>query len=114
VRGDLDWKGGVIGPRPAEIKDLATFSGPPYGELPPNQAFVNREFTAGWEDGCRHTSWPSDLMAIGLFRKSAPQPAAPEPQAVKPAAPAEAVDTSEAESSKQILELLGFRTAYKL
>jgi len=45
-------------------------------------------------------------MAIGLFRKSAPQPAAPEPQAGKPAAPAEAVDTSEAESTKQILELL--------
>jgi methyl-accepting chemotaxis protein len=45
-------------------------------------------------------------MAIGLFRKSAPQPAAPEPQAAKPAAPAEAVDASEAESTKQILELL--------
>jgi methyl-accepting chemotaxis protein len=45
-------------------------------------------------------------MAIGLFRKPAPQPAAPEPQAAKPASPTEAVDTSEAESARQILELL--------
>ncbi|MGA8899070.1 methyl-accepting chemotaxis protein [Bradyrhizobium sp.] len=45
-------------------------------------------------------------MAIGLFRKPAPQPAAPEPEAAKPAAPAEAVETSEAESTSQILELL--------
>ena len=40
-------------------------------------------------------------MAIGLFRK-----AAPEPTVAMPAAPTEAVDTSEAESTKQILELL--------
>ncbi|MGA2058171.1 MAG: methyl-accepting chemotaxis protein [Bradyrhizobium sp.] len=45
-------------------------------------------------------------MAIGLFRKPAPQPAAGEPTVAKPAVPTEAVDTSEAESSKQILELL--------
>jgi len=45
-------------------------------------------------------------MAIGLFRKAAPQPAAGEPQAAKTAAPTQAVDTSEAESAKQILELL--------
>ncbi|MGA7071639.1 methyl-accepting chemotaxis protein [Bradyrhizobium sp.] len=45
-------------------------------------------------------------MAIGLFRKPALQHAAPEPETAKPATPAEAVDTSEAESTKQILELL--------
>lgn len=45
-------------------------------------------------------------MAIGLFRKPALQQAAPEPEAAKPAALAVAVDTSEAESTKQILELL--------
>ena len=45
-------------------------------------------------------------MAIGLFRKPALQQAAPEPETVKPASPAEAADTSEAESTKQILELL--------
>ncbi len=45
-------------------------------------------------------------MAIGLFRKAAPPPPVPDPQAVKPAAPTEAVDTSEAESATQILELL--------
>jgi methyl-accepting chemotaxis protein len=45
-------------------------------------------------------------MAIGLFRKTAPQPPAPEPTVAMPAAPTEAVDTSEAESTKQILELL--------
>jgi methyl-accepting chemotaxis protein len=45
-------------------------------------------------------------MAIGLFRKPAPQPPVAEPTAAKPASPTEAVDTSEAESSKQILELL--------
>lgn len=45
-------------------------------------------------------------MAIGLFRKPALQQAAPEPETAKPAALAVAVDTSEAESTKQILELL--------
>src|ERR1700719_3471370 len=47
-------------------------------------------------------------MAIGLFRKPAPQPAAtgPEPGPAKPGSPLEAVDTSEAESARQILELL--------
>ena len=47
-------------------------------------------------------------MAIGLFRKPAPQPAAPgpEPGSAKPGSPLEAVDTSEAESARQILELL--------
>jgi methyl-accepting chemotaxis protein len=45
-------------------------------------------------------------MAIGLFRKAAPPPApAPESQA-KPAQVAETVDNSEAESIRQILELL--------
>jgi methyl-accepting chemotaxis protein len=46
-------------------------------------------------------------MAIGLFRKSAPQPSAPAsaPQA-KPVAVAEVADNSEAESARQILELL--------
>jgi len=46
-------------------------------------------------------------MAIGLFRKSAPKPPppGPEPQA-KPAAAAVVTDNSEAESSRQILELL--------
>src|SRR3984957_19694617 len=47
-------------------------------------------------------------MAIGLFRKPAPQPAAPgpEPGPAKPGSPLEAVDTPEAESARQILELL--------
>ena len=45
-------------------------------------------------------------MAIGLFRKAAPQPPADEPPAVKPVSPVEVVDTSEAESARQILELL--------
>src|SRR3984957_12408587 len=47
-------------------------------------------------------------MAIGLFRKPAPQPAAPgpEPGPAKPGSPLEAVDTSEAESARQILALL--------
>jgi methyl-accepting chemotaxis protein len=45
-------------------------------------------------------------MAIGLFRKSAPKPPAAEPQAAKPALAAVAIDNSEAESSRQILELL--------
>src|ERR1700733_11630848 len=46
-------------------------------------------------------------MAIGLFRKSAPKPPSPglEPQA-KPVAVAVIADNSEAESSRQILELL--------
>jgi len=47
-------------------------------------------------------------MAIGLFRKPAPQPpaAAPEGGPAKSGPPLEAADTSEAESTKQILELL--------
>jgi methyl-accepting chemotaxis protein len=45
-------------------------------------------------------------MAIGLFRKPAPQPPVPELAAAKPAPPAESVDNSEAESTRQILELL--------
>jgi methyl-accepting chemotaxis protein len=47
-------------------------------------------------------------MAIGLFRKPPPHPpaAAPEAAAVKSGPPLEAVDTSEAESTRQILELL--------
>jgi methyl-accepting chemotaxis protein len=48
----------------------------------------------------------SDLMAIGLFRKAATQPPAGEPEAAKPASSTEAVDTSDAESARQILELL--------
>src|SRR6185312_14747309 len=63
--GDLDWKGGLIGPRPAEIKDWATFSVLPQGKLPPKQAFVNHHFTARWEDDAivfhdRATSWRLD------------------------------------------------------
>src|SRR5271167_4276194 len=47
-------------------------------------------------------------MAIGLFRKPPPQPAAaaPETGAAKSVSFTEPVDTSEAESTKQILELL--------
>src|SRR5271168_2398151 len=47
-------------------------------------------------------------MAIGLFRKPPPQPAAaaPETGAAKSVSFTEPVDTSEAESSRQILELL--------
>jgi methyl-accepting chemotaxis protein len=46
-------------------------------------------------------------MAIGLFRKSAPKPPSPGPEAqAKPVAVAAVADNSEAESSRQILELL--------
>jgi methyl-accepting chemotaxis protein len=46
-------------------------------------------------------------MAIGLFRKAAPQPLAPAPEAeAKPAVVAEPDDNSETESTRQILELL--------
>jgi methyl-accepting chemotaxis protein len=46
-------------------------------------------------------------MAIGLFRKSAPQPLSPGLEAeAKPVAIAAVADNSEAESSRQILELL--------
>jgi methyl-accepting chemotaxis protein len=46
-------------------------------------------------------------MAIGLFRKSAPKPPSPGPESqAKPAAAAAVTDNSEAESSRQILELL--------
>jgi methyl-accepting chemotaxis protein len=46
-------------------------------------------------------------MAIGLFRKAAPPPAAPAPEAqAKPVVLTEASDNSEAESVRQILELL--------
>jgi methyl-accepting chemotaxis protein len=46
-------------------------------------------------------------MAIGLFRKSAPKPPSPGLEAqAKPVAVAKVADSSEAESSRQILELL--------
>src|SRR5271156_3055305 len=46
-------------------------------------------------------------MAIGLFRKSASKPPSPGPEAqAKPVAIAAVADNSEAESSRQILELL--------
>ncbi|HZE52726.1 MAG TPA: methyl-accepting chemotaxis protein [Bradyrhizobium sp.] len=47
-------------------------------------------------------------MAFGMFRKHPPAPPAPavEPQAAKPAAAAEVLGASEADSAKQILELL--------
>ena len=46
-------------------------------------------------------------MAIGLFRKSAPKPPSPGLEAqAKPVAVAKVADNSEAESSRQILELL--------
>jgi methyl-accepting chemotaxis protein len=46
-------------------------------------------------------------MAIGLFRKAAPPPPAPTPESrAKPVAVTEAADNSEAESVRQILDLL--------
>ena len=46
-------------------------------------------------------------MAIGLFRKSVPKPPSPGLEAqAKPVAVAAVADNSEAESSRQILELL--------
>jgi len=54
---------------------------------------------ARWEDDA--------IMAIGLFRKSAPKPPSPGLEAqAKPVAVAKVADNSEAESSRQILELL--------
>jgi methyl-accepting chemotaxis protein len=52
--------------------------------------------------------WPREFMAFGLFRKHPPAPPAPavEPQAAKPAAAADVPGASEADSAKQILELL--------
>jgi methyl-accepting chemotaxis protein len=50
---------------------------------------------------------PRDRMAIGLFRKSVPKPPSPGLEAqAKPVAVAAVADNSEAESSRQILELL--------
>jgi len=52
--------------------------------------------------------WPREFMAFGLFRKHPPAPPAPavEPQAAKPAAATDVPGASEADSAKQILELL--------
>src|SRR6202046_962524 len=50
---------------------------------------------------------PRDRMALGLFRKSAPKPPSPGLEAqAKPVSVAVVADNSEAESSRQILELL--------
>src|SRR5580704_1354259 len=50
---------------------------------------------------------PRNRMAIGLFRKSAPKALSPGLEAeAKPVAIAAVADNSEAESSRQILELL--------
>ena len=52
--------------------------------------------------------WPREFMAFGLFRKHPPAPPAPavEPEAAKPAAATEVTGAFEADSAKQILELL--------
>jgi methyl-accepting chemotaxis protein len=52
--------------------------------------------------------WPREFMAFGLLRKHPPAPPAPavEPQAAKPAAATDVPGASEADSAKQILELL--------
>ena len=52
--------------------------------------------------------WPREFMVFGLFRKRPPAPPAPavEPQAAKPAAATDLPGASEADSAKQILELL--------
>jgi methyl-accepting chemotaxis protein len=52
--------------------------------------------------------WPREFMVFGLFRKHPPAPPAPavEPQAAKPAAATDVPGASEADSAKQILELL--------
>jgi methyl-accepting chemotaxis protein len=61
---------------------------------------------ARWEDDPSYLR-PRDRMAIGLFRKSAPKPPSPGLEAeAKPVAVAKVADNSEAESSRQILELL--------
>src|ERR1700722_1335921 len=50
---------------------------------------------------------PRNQMPIALFRKSAPQPLSPGLEAeAKPVAVSAVADNSEAESSRQILELL--------
>jgi methyl-accepting chemotaxis protein len=61
-----------------------------------------------WEDTGPILERPREPMAFGLFKKrpSEPPATAIEPQAAKPAAVAEAVGASDADSSKQILELL--------
>src|SRR6202166_2568822 len=52
--------------------------------------------------------WPRELMAFGLFRKRTAEPPAPalDPQAVKPASVADGPGTADADSARQILELL--------
>jgi methyl-accepting chemotaxis protein len=61
-----------------------------------------------WEDDRHRMEWPREFMAFGLFRKHPPAPPAPavEPQAAKPAAATDIPGASEADSAKQILELL--------
>ena len=60
-----------------------------------------------WEDTGLILELPRELMAFGLFKKRPPEPAAPavEPQA-KPGAVADVAGNSDAESARQILELL--------
>src|SRR6266478_5216305 len=61
-----------------------------------------------WEDGRLFIGSPRAFMAFGMFRKRLPAPPAPaiEPQAAKPDPFAEVPGASDAESARQILELL--------
>ncbi len=60
-----------------------------------------------WEDAELILEWPGEPMAFGLFRKRPPEPVpAVEPQAAKSAAVAEVGGASDADSARQILELL--------
>ena len=63
-----------------------------------------------WEDTGLILGWPKESMAFGLFKKRRPEPPAPaaQPQAATPASVAEVPAASDADSAKQILELLEF------
>src|SRR5271169_3678338 len=61
-----------------------------------------------WDHVGRFPEWPRDPMAFGLLRKRAPEPPASDiaPEEAKPASAAEVQGASEADSARQILELL--------
>ena len=63
-----------------------------------------------WEDTGLILDRPKESMAFGLFKKRPPEAPAPaaEPQAAMPASVAEVPAASDADSAKQILELLEF------
>jgi len=69
---------------------------------------VNRDFISVGENNAHPSPDKSDLMAFALFRKRPPETAAPAtaPQAAQPAAHSEPAPATEADSAREILELL--------